>query len=131
VLRRSSYVNGRIFQPWLANEERTENFSFPDESAPFVDSQGQLPLSPSQKKHCAGWRRAPDVVAMAVGGAASPAMIRAVCPDRVQQELVTDCSFVASLIIAAAFEQRFRKQLITAVIYPQVQTTVLLLLASD
>jgi hypothetical protein len=122
VLRRSSYVNGRIFQPWLANEERTENFSFPDESAPFVDNQGQLPLSPSQKKHCAGWRRAPDVVAMAVGGAASPAMIRAVSPDRVQQELVTDCSFVASLIIAAAFEQRFRKQLITAVIYPQVLT---------
>ena len=53
----------------------------------------------------------PSVREIVSGGAASPEMIRAVSPDRVKQELVTDCSFVASLCIAAAFEQRFRRQL--------------------
>ena len=46
-------------------------------------------------------------------------MIRAVSANRITQDLVTDCSFVASLCITAAYEQRFRKQLITKIIYPQ------------
>jgi calpain-7 len=32
---------------------------------------------------------------------------------------VTDCSFVASLCICAAFERRFGKRLIPRIIYPQ------------
>ena len=36
-------------------------------------------------------------------------MIRAVSANRITQDLVTDCSFVASLCITAAYEQRFRK----------------------
>lgn len=40
------------------------------------------------------------------------------------KDLITDCSFVASLCIASAFERRIHKQLITSIIYPQVGTVV-------
>ena len=42
-----------------------------------------------------------------------PKMINLVSAYSITQELVSDCSFVASLCITAAYERRFKKQLIT------------------
>ncbi|CAN0510383.1 unnamed protein product [Ectocarpus sp. 8 AP-2014] len=52
-----------------------------------------------------------------------PRMINNVNPYSIRQDLITDCSFVASLCIASAFERRFHKQLITGIIYPQAWHT--------
>eukprot|EP00794_Sanderia_malayensis_P003097 gene3097-3563_t len=48
-----------------------------------------------------------------------PHMIYAVSSLSIRQTVVSDCSFVASLAISAAYERKFKKQLITGVIYPQ------------
>ena len=46
-------------------------------------------------------------------------MISNISPYSIRQQYVTDCSFIASLCICALFEKRFRKRLITSIIYPQ------------
>ncbi|CAB4027580.1 Calpain-7, partial, partial [Paramuricea clavata] len=48
-----------------------------------------------------------------------PKMIYAVSSLSIRQTVVTDCSFVASLAISAAYERKFRKRVITKIIYPQ------------
>jgi calpain-7 len=48
-----------------------------------------------------------------------PKMICLISAYTVTQSVITDCSFVASLIVAAMYERRHNKQLITNIIYPQ------------
>jgi len=108
ALKRSSRINGRIFQPWL-DLDLKEKFAFPE---PFKDPDGVLKLSASQKKHFYKWAR-PNQFAN------DPCMISLISPYCIQQSVIEDCSFVSSLCIAASYERRFRKRLITNIIYPQ------------
>ncbi|EEY64790.1 calpain-like protease [Phytophthora infestans T30-4] len=115
VLRRSSQINGHLFVPWLDDLDAQEKFSLPE---PFADPDGHVPLSAKQKKKEATWMRPSDCAAKC--GYEAPVMIAdgGVNPLVVKQDIVTDCSFVASLCIAAAYEQRFQKHLITNIIFP-------------
>ncbi|GMF18073.1 unnamed protein product [Phytophthora lilii] len=114
VLRRSSRINGHLFVPWLDDLDAQEKFSLPE---PFEDPDGHVPLSAKQKKKEAAWMRPSDYAAKC---GHAPVMIAhgGVNPLVVKQDIVTDCSFVASLCIAAAYEQRFQKRLITNIIFP-------------
>ncbi|CAM9493223.1 unnamed protein product, partial [Choristocarpus tenellus] len=87
-----------------------EKFDYP---RPWVDEDGLLPLAEKQQKHLTGWKRPSQFMR------GKPTMIASVTPYSIKQDLISDCSFVASLCIASAFEQRFHKQLITSIIYPQ------------
>jgi calpain-7 len=126
VLRATSVVNGRVFQPWLPGEEERERFRF---DHPFCDPDGVLPLSAKQLSAGGEWRRPREFLGLPGVGSPTgddadtdknkPTMIELVSPLSIRQDLVSDCSFVCSLCIAAAFEVKFRKKLITSIIYPQ------------
>lgn len=73
----------------------------------------RLGLSDKQQSALAGWRRPSEFMTK------EPRMISVISPYSITQELVTDCSFVSSLCIAAAYERRRNKQLVTKIIYPQ------------
>ncbi|TMW58240.1 hypothetical protein Poli38472_011828 [Pythium oligandrum] len=112
VLRRSSLINGHLFVPWLDDVDSHEDFR---SAHLFVDPDGLVPLSAKQVRKGASWLR-PSEYAQLCGFL--PVMIDTISPHVVKQDIVTDCSFVASLCIAAAYEQRFHKPLITNIIFP-------------
>uniref|UniRef100_A0A2D4LRL6 Calpain catalytic domain-containing protein n=1 Tax=Micrurus spixii TaxID=129469 RepID=A0A2D4LRL6_9SAUR len=80
-----------------------ERFAFP---IPFSDKCGPLPLSPKQKAMFSRWVRPNDITN-------NPTMIYTVSSFSIKQTVVSDCSFVASLAISAAYERRYNKKLIT------------------
>ncbi|XP_041366509.1 calpain-7-like [Gigantopelta aegis] len=108
VLRATSYINGREYVPFMEVDLK-EKFAFP---VAFSDKDGKLALSPKQKKNFAKWVRPADY-------SDDPKMILAISPFSIRQTIVSDCSFVASLAISAQYERRFKKKLITSIIFPQ------------
>ncbi|XP_052813546.1 calpain-7-like [Mya arenaria] len=108
VLRKTSDINGRVYVPFLSTDVR-EKFAFP---VPFTDKDGKLALSAKQIQQISKWVRPEDFCD-------SPQMIYAVSSFSIRQTVVSDCSFVASLAISAQYERRFKRKLITSIIYPQ------------
>ncbi|KAK4293591.1 hypothetical protein Pmani_033716 [Petrolisthes manimaculis] len=108
VLRRTSNVNGRDYVPFLAIDLK-EKFAFP---MPFSDKDGLLTLAPKQKKNFARWARPEEI-------SSDPKMIEVVDCFSIKQTCVSDCSFVASVAISALYEKRFKKRLITDIIFPK------------
>uniref|UniRef100_A0A4W3K982 Calpain 7 n=3 Tax=Callorhinchus milii TaxID=7868 RepID=A0A4W3K982_CALMI len=108
VLRKTSKINGIEYVPFMSVDLK-ERFAFP---MPFSDRAGQLVLSPKQKALFSRWVR-PDELSN------NPTMIYTVSSFSIKQTVVSDCSFVASLAISAAYERRYNKKLITSIIYPQ------------
>ncbi len=108
VIRNSSLINGHTFLPWIDMDLR-ERFSFMDV---FEDTDGLLKLSAKQKAKFGSWKRPSQIMS-------SPRVIYLVSSATIIQDVVTDCSFVASLCVSAEYERRFKKQLITSTIFPQ------------
>lgn len=108
VLRSTSTINSIAYVPFMSVDLR-ERFAFP---VPFSDKLGKLALSPKQKAVFSRWVR-PDEICN------NPTMIMSVSSFSIKQTVVSDCSFVASLAISAAYERRYNKKLITSIIFPQ------------
>ncbi|ORX43693.1 cysteine proteinase [Hesseltinella vesiculosa] len=108
VIRVTSYVNNKRYYPWM-DQDLHEFYSCPTR---FLDKDGSLQLSANQSNKFGGWVRPSDIMK-------HPKMIRLISSTSIIQDIVTDCSFVASLCVAAAYERKFKKQLITTCIYPQ------------
>lgn len=125
VLKRSSLIASGLFLPWSEKDATALSSNVQKVTKPrslFVDKDGDLQLSQKQRARFYKWARPGEIARMRNDFGIrqiSPTMIRNISPYSIRQQYVTDCSFIASLCICAAFERRFRKQLITPIIYPQ------------
>jgi len=95
VLARSSRIGALLHYPWLGGDHARERFSgFP---SAWTDPDGLLTLNTEQKAHFTRWGRPSDFMR------GEPRMIYLVSPLSITQTVITDCSFVSSLVIAAAY----------------------------
>ena len=118
VLKRSSLITSGLFLPWSEEEARAIGTS--PTAKPFVDPDGVMKLSPKQISKFYKWARPREIMAMqGQPKAASIDMIRKIEPYRIKQHLVQDCSFIGSLCICAEYERRFKRRLVTSILYPQ------------
>ncbi|KAG0239688.1 calpain 7 [Actinomortierella wolfii] len=108
VLKKTMVINGKAYHPWSDADVR----DLLREKGPFVDPDGMLPLSDKQLAKFGAWKRASQIME-------NPRMICLISSTSIVQDLVTDCSFVASLCVSASYERRWKKQLIRACIYPK------------
>lgn len=134
VLKRSSLIASRVFMPWSDKDAHKLSLStsyLPTYPLLWEDPDGLLPLSDKQKHHFHRWARPSEIVSLRQQllwqqkrnnnkTIKSPVMVlQSISPYNIQQKAVTDCSFIASLCICAAYERKFKKRLITSIVYPQ------------
>lgn len=111
VLEHTSHINSNTFVPFMEMDLR-ERFVYP---IPFTDKDGYLVLAPKQKRDFVGWARINEICGD------DPRLVAGNNVDfySIRQTVVSDCSFVASLAVAALYEKNFGKRLITSIIYPR------------
>lgn len=109
VLSKTSNINGKLYVPFhkydIANE-------FKGQQGKFTDPDGKIGLTQKQKMKLKTWKRASDLFE-------HPTIIQSIDCHTIKQTVISDCSFISSLSIAALYEKRFKKQLVTSIIYPQ------------
>uniref|UniRef100_A0A7S1PH61 Calpain catalytic domain-containing protein n=1 Tax=Percolomonas cosmopolitus TaxID=63605 RepID=A0A7S1PH61_9EUKA len=112
VLTKSSRINGRLFMPFSYKRDVLLN---PAHTSPhnFEDNDGKLSLSDEQREFFAAWMRPKDFLSY------KPRMFSVISSLTIRQNIVSDCSFVASLCVAANYETRFNRRLVSNIIYPQ------------
>ncbi|RIA96048.1 hypothetical protein C1645_859517 [Glomus cerebriforme] len=108
ILKKNSIINDKNFPQWP--KELKEQFEF---DKPFMDQDGGLELSMMQIENFDSWKRPSEIMK-------EPKMVAMISSAAIKQDVVTDCSFVASLCVSAAYQKRYdNKQLITRCIFPK------------
>lgn len=123
ILKQSSLIASGLFLPWSDQDASDVSKSALQPKSRFTDPDGLLRLSDQQKVRFHQWARPSEIARIRHQ---TPVMVKAITPYTIKQQFVTDCSFIASLCICAAFERRFRKRLITNILHPQTSQGVLL-----
>ena len=127
VLMRSSLISTKTFLPW-SEKDAIELSKQAQQGGRYLfkDPDGYLPLNKKQRARFFRWARPTDIVRlrekMGLVRHQIPELVRAITPYSIKQQYVTDCSFIASLCICASYERRFKKRLVTSIIYPRSKT---------
>ncbi|KAF6208826.1 hypothetical protein GE061_014567 [Apolygus lucorum] len=111
VILITSKINNLEFVPFMT-VDYSEKFDYRPQR--FTDRDGYLRLSPKQQENFHKWAR-PDELCDA------PKMVAGTFIDcfSIKQTVISDCSFVASLSVAALYEKRFGRRLISNIIFPR------------
>lgn len=122
ILKQSSLIASNVFLPW--SDAEANQLSSSKQTTRFTDPDGMLALSTQQKARFYRWARPSEICELRkqcrlTQNLQTPVAVQTLSPYNIRQQCVTDCSFIASLCICASFERRFRKQLITSILYPQ------------
>ncbi|KAF7297900.1 Calpain catalytic domain-containing protein [Mycena chlorophos] len=99
VLKKGSTVNGRVFPLWEdqnAVSDSTDNFQDPD---------GEVELSPEQRKRSPQWQR--PSAALNTNGTVLASRL---APEDILQHIITDCSVCASISVCLEHSSRFGSQ---------------------
>lgn len=126
ILMRSSMVAARTFLPWSETDGiELSKAAQAGGRVLYKDPDGFLPLNPKQKPRFRHWARPVDIVRLrerlGIARHQTPELVRSITPYTIKQQYVTDCSFIASLCICAAYERRFNKRLVTSILYPRAK----------
>lgn len=112
MLEHTSRINSNIFVPFM-HVDLQERFHL---TIPFSDRDGLLALAPKQRAEFGGWRRISELHAepqLVVGGIAHINFYS------IKQTVVSDCSLVASLAVAALYERKHGRRLVTSILWPR------------
>jgi calpain-7 len=108
VLKATSIINGREYVPFLSIDLK-ERFAYP---IPYTDNEGMLALSSKQKERFAKWCRLDQLHP-------DPKIYHEIDPFSIKQTIVSDCSFLSSLMVTSLYEKKYNKRVISNIIYPQ------------
>ncbi|KAF9453717.1 cysteine proteinase [Macrolepiota fuliginosa MF-IS2] len=111
VLERGSRINGLTFSLW----DRPMPLS--PSSSPFMDPDGQPPLSAEQQRVSASWRRSAQAGHDVVGR-------RKLLPQEILQHIVTDCSVCASISVCLEHARRFESDLARSALHSASGITI-------
>ncbi|CAB3402529.1 unnamed protein product [Caenorhabditis bovis] len=109
VLSTTSNINNRLYVPFHAYDKFNE---FKGIAGKFTDPDGKISLTLKQKNRLKSWKRASELFE-------NPCLIQSIDSAAIKQTVISDCSFISSLSIAALYEKKFKKRLVTSIIFPQ------------
>ncbi|KAK9461319.1 uncharacterized protein V1516DRAFT_675629 [Lipomyces oligophaga] len=113
IILKSSRIGNRIFPPWTIEDSKLE----PSQS-PFTDKDGFLTLSPEQNKYFNEWKRIYDLYGEHAVLFPTDKYGIDRLPFDLSQDVLPDCSIVASLCAALHWESRTDKKIISDLIHP-------------
>jgi calpain-7 len=111
LLRATSKINGVVYLPWTDADLAALRAVSPI-AQDFCDPVGLPALAAKQKSHFHAWMRPHEMCEL-------PKMVHLFSSFTIKQSIIGDCSFVASLVVCADYERKFKTRLVTRLIHPQ------------
>ena len=116
VLYETSVLNNVQYLPYLPVDDQKEQFAYQTQYNDSDIPEGVLGLSQEQISIFHKWMRISEL-------SDKPQIMGTLSPIAVRQTLVSDCSVIASLIVAADWERKYFRPLISSHIFPKDSRT--------